>query len=169
MTVLLVILTRFLLNATFIHTSLDGETCSVARWLSNHPSDSALALVLADSLDDTLRSQGPKGPLTPPPLVTLRGIGGEVVLGTVIDSLGNVISTDPLRVRITRWQAGVSPDEIRRWTPQFDTAAVMYVRNRRYALPRRKGRAVYAFLCVTVRYEPIPVGNRFNVAVSARP
>jgi hypothetical protein len=169
MVALLVLLTGLWIKSDRVQRVPQIETCGVGAWLAQHPADSGLRLLPADSLDDTLHSRGPKGPLTPPPNQTLQGIAAEIVLATIIDTSGNVMSTTPLRTRISRWQAGVSPDEIRRWTPQFDTAAVRLVRNQQYPSPTSKGNRVNALLCVTVRYEPIPAGKRFNVKVSARP
>ena len=169
MTALFVVLAGLWLNSDGLQRAPQAETCSVELWLAQHPADSSLKLFPVDSLDSTLHSQGPKGPPFPPPAQTLQGIGSEIVLATTIDSSGAVIATTPLRTRITRWQAGVSPDEIRRWTPLFDRAAVKLVRNQQYPPPTSKGSKVNVFLCVTVRYEPTPAGERFNVIVSARP
>lgn len=169
MTTLLIVLSGFWISVARFERVAQGEACSVATWLIQHPADSSLRLLPADALDDTIRSQGPKGPLIPPPARTLQGIAGEIVLATTLDSSGSVISTIPLRTRITRWQAGISPDEVRLWTPEFDTVAVKLVRNQQYPSPTSKGNKVNAFLCVTVRYDPFPVDNGFQVMVRTTP
>jgi hypothetical protein len=167
----------FLLLATLWLSSLvsrAGELqqingCALSAWLAAHPADSSLHLVSADSLDRELQSQGPIGPLPPPPPQTLRGIGADVVVATTIDSLGDLISTDLQATRISRYQGGVSPEEIRRWTPQFDTAAVQFLRGQRFWPPQRAGASVAAFDCVTVHFTPTPRGKRFSVSIGATP
>jgi hypothetical protein len=128
-----------------------------------------LGLVATSNLDKEFRSEGRTGSPVPPPDQTLRGIGAEVVIATTIDSSGNVLAADPQAITINRYQGGVSSEEIRRWTPQFDSAAVRYVRGVRYSTPTSNGSKVAAFACVTVHYIPMPEGKKFNVSISSTP
>lgn len=147
---------------------IQAERCTLTTWLTKHQGDSALRVVAADSLDHRLESLGRTGPWVPPS-VTLQGIGAEIVVLAIVDSLGTVISTDPQEIHISRYQGGLSPEEIRRWTPLFDTSTVRYLRGQRYAPPTHRGSRVTVMYCVTVRFTPIPDGKKFNVGVSATP
>jgi hypothetical protein len=143
--------------------------CTLPSWLSGHPADSVLHLVSADRLDHEPASLGPTGPLPPPPVSTLRGIGAEVMVAMTMDSLGNLIATDPQATHISRYQGGVSPDEIRRWTPEYQAAAVQFLRAQHFWPPKSKGASVSALVCMTVHFTPTPVGKRFSVSVGATP
>jgi hypothetical protein len=168
MTNVLILLTTLALYPFTPGASRQAVGCTVPSWLAKHPADSSLGLVAGNNLDNELRSQGTRSSV-PPPDQTLRGIGADVIIATIIDSSGIVVSTDPQAITISRYQGGVSPEEVRRWTPQFDSAAVLYLRGVRYSSPTSNGSKVVAFHCVTVHYTPIPAGKKYNVSVSSTP